>query len=178
MTTRNVSWLTAGWMRLAGLLLLASVAGGCAAVARGAAVAATPQGACAPTDQDQYVYDPGRLQVVQACIRVTGTVADTWVSTDGDSIILLRLDPPFAHLLTPGNFVGEDQGRLGIEAVCTVPPVEALVLALCAGDPDPAVGPYPAIGSHVWVEGRYIYDLHHEGHAELHPLYRFGTVAA
>jgi hypothetical protein len=113
---------------------------------------------------------------VQACIRVTGTIDAKFISTDGDSIILLRLDPPYEHLLTPGNSVGEDNGDLGVEAVCTVPTVEAAVIGLCAGDSNPAVGPYPAIGAHVWVEGRYIYDLHHEAHAELHPLYRIGTL--
>jgi hypothetical protein len=37
---------------------------------------------------------------------VTGTVDDTWVSADGDSLILQRLDPPFEHLLAPGNSEG------------------------------------------------------------------------
>jgi len=176
MTNRGATRWNLVWMRAAGLLLLAGVLGGCGPVAASASRSTTPQGECTPTDQDQYVYDPGRLQVVQACIRVTGTVDAKVISTDGDSIILLRLDPPYEHLLTPGNSVGEDNGDLGVEAVCTVPTVEAAVIGLCAGDSNPAVGPYPAIGAHVWVEGRYIYDLHHEAHAELHPLYHIGTL--
>jgi len=176
MTKRAVMRWNLVRIRVAALLLLAILLAGCAQAAAGASGSSTPQGECTPTDQDQYVYDPGRLQVVQACIRVTGTVDAKFISTDGDSIILLRLDPPYEHLLTPGNSVGEDNGDLGVEAVCTVPTVEAAVIGLCAGDSDPAVGPYPAIEAHVWVEGRYIYDLHHEAHAELHPLYRIGTL--
>jgi hypothetical protein len=181
MSDGAVRWRSPRGMRVAGIFLLACVLAGCAPAATGARAgptSSTASGVCAPTDQDRYVYDPGRLQVVQACLRVTGTVDRVIVSTDGDSIILLRLDPPYQHLLTPGNFEGEDGGDLGIEAVCTIPPVEAIVIGLCAGDPDPAVGPYPPVGAHVWVEGRYIYDLHHESHAELHPLYRIGALAA
>jgi hypothetical protein len=176
MTNRAATRWRLVWMHVAELLLLAIPLTGCAQAAAGASGSTTPQGDCTPTDQDQYVYDPGRLQVVQACIRVTGTIDAKFISTDGDSILLLRLDPPYEHLLTPGNSVGEDNGDLGVEAVCTVPTMEAAVIGLCAGDSDPAVGPYPAIGAHVWVEGRYIYDLHHEAHAELHPLYRIGTL--
>lgn len=178
MSERAVTGRHLRGMLVAAPLLLACVLAGCAPAGAGTRAGATAAPKCAPTDQDQYVYDPGRLQVVQACMLVTGTVGNIIVSTDGDTIILLRLDPPFQHLLTPGNFEGEDGGDLGVEAVCTVPPLEAAVIGLCAGDPDPAVGPYPPVGAHVWVEGRYIYDLHHQNHAELHPLYRIGVLAA
>jgi hypothetical protein len=178
MRTRcEVMWWNRSRLRLVAFLLLASVLVGCAPSVANGHGATLSQGQCTPNDQDQYVYDPGRLHVVQACMRVTGTIEGTWVSSDGDTIVSLHLDPPFEHLLTPGNFVGEERGNLGVEAVCTVPPVEAAVIGLCAGDPDPVVGPYPASGLHVWVEGRYIYDLHHESHAELHPLYRIGVLA-
>jgi hypothetical protein len=36
--------------------------------------------------------------------------------------------------------------------------------------------PQLQIGAHVWMEGRYILDLNHASHAELHPLYRMGTL--
>lgn len=178
MVARGLRRWMRGSARLGALLCLVTVLAGCAQAPSATTATSTPATACTPTDQDQYVYDPGRLQVIQSCIRATGTVDNKFISTDGDSIILVRLDPPYQHLLTPGNLQGEDGGDLGVEAVCTVPSLEAAVIGLCAGNPDPVVGPYPAIGTHVWVEGRYIYDLHHEAHAELHPLYRIGAVAA
>ncbi len=129
---------------------------------------------CSPSGQDRYVYDPDRLQVVAPCLRVTGRVEAVHSGSDGDTILLLDVDPAYRELLTPGNDAGETGGSLDIEAVCTIPPLEPIVYAVCAGDPDPVSGPYPGVGEHVWMEGRYILDLNHEAHAELHPLYRFG----
>ena len=54
------------------------------------AVKAPPK-ACAPTDQDRYVYNPARLQVVTACLQVTGTVAAIRMEADGDLHLLIRL---------------------------------------------------------------------------------------
>jgi hypothetical protein len=150
---------------------------GCGSASAAPEAASTSGAACSPTDQDQYVYDPTRLQVLQACIRVTGYVDDIEVAPDGDTNFLLRLDPHYQHLLTPGNEQGEERGDLGIEAVCTVSPVDAIVMGLCANDRDPYAQPAPRLGEHVWMEGRYILDLNHGSHAELHPLYRMGTVS-
>ena len=48
---------------------------------------------CASTDQDQHVYNPDRLQVHSACIRVTGTVAAIRNEADGDRICCWRWIP-------------------------------------------------------------------------------------
>ena len=53
------------------------------------AVKAPPK-ACAPTDQDRYVYNPARLQVVTACLQVTGTVAAIRMEADGDPAAAIR----------------------------------------------------------------------------------------
>lgn len=164
------------WARLAALLWLVGIAAACGGAPAATQIASTPGATCSPNDQDQYVYDPTRLKVVQACIRVTGTVDGMWLATDGDTNILLRLDPPYQHLLTPGNEEGEERGDLGVEAVCTASPVDPIVMALCANDHDPYAQPAPRMGEHVWMEGRYILDLDHGSHAELHPLYRMGVV--
>jgi hypothetical protein len=164
-------------VRLAALLWLVGMVAGCGGAPAATQTASTPGATCSPNDQDQYVYDPTRLQVLQACIRVTGTVDGMWVATDGDTNLLLRLDPPYQHLLTPGNEEGEERGDLGVEAVCTVSPVDPIVMALCANDHDPYAQPAPRLGAHVWMEGRYILDLNHGSHAELHPLYRMGTLS-
>lgn len=164
-------------MRLLAILWFASTLVSCGQVPSVTSPASLPRADCAATNQDRYVYDPNRLQVVQSCVRVTGRIDAVRASSDGDSVILLHLDAPYQHLLTSGNFeAGEEQGDLGVEAVCALPPAEPIVFALCANDPDPVTGPYPPIGAHVWMEGRYILDLNHEAHAELHPLYRFGVL--
>jgi hypothetical protein len=165
-------------MRVIALLLLAILPAACTQALSHVPAASTLASTCAPTDQDQFVYDPTRLQVMQSCIRVTGRIDGSWVATDGDTNILLRLDPPYQSLLTLGNSEGDEHGDLGVEAVCTLSPVDPIVIPLCASDTDPFVVPQLQIGAHVWMEGRYILDLNHASHAELHPLYRMGVLAS
>lgn len=141
-----------------------------------AAAAATAVPACTPTDQDRYVYHPDRLDVQAACRYVTGTVAAVRVEADGDRHILVALDPPYRALLTAAN-QGEELGDLVVEPVCVGEVTQADAVAACAADPDPLVL-LPAIGERVWLEGRYVFDLDHGGWAELHPLYRWGPLAA
>ena len=129
--------------------------------------------ACKPTDQDRFVYNPDRLSVQAACLHVTGTVEAVRKEADGDLHILLALDPPYAHLLTPAN-QGEELGDLVVEPVCVRSVTQADAEGTCAADPDPLTGPFPVIGERIWIEGRYVFDLDHGGWAELHPLYRWG----
>lgn len=128
--------------------------------------------ACKPTDQDRYVYNPDRLAVQAACIRVTGTVEAVRKEADGDLHILVALDPVYTHLLTPANR-GEELGDLVVEPVCVRSVTQVDAEGTCAADPDPLMGPFPAIGAKIWMEGRYVFDLDHGGWAELHPLYRW-----
>jgi hypothetical protein len=129
--------------------------------------------ACRPTDQDRYVYNPARLEVLRACIRVTGTVAAIRKEADGDLHILLALDPAYRSLLRPAN-QGEELGDLVVEPVCVRSVTQADAVAICVSDPDPLPNVFPVVGEHVWMEGRYVLDLDHGGWAELHPLYRWG----
>jgi hypothetical protein len=132
---------------------------------------------CAPTDQDLYVYNPGRLRVMAACLHVTGVVAAVRNEADGDLHILLHLDPEFANLLRPAN-QGEELGDLVIEPVCVKAVTQADAVAACASDHDPFAGPLPSVGQHMWMEGRYVLDLEHGSWSELHPLYRWGPEGA
>jgi hypothetical protein len=134
---------------------------------------AKPPG-CKPTDQDRYVYNPSRLEVAAACIRVIGTVQAIRHEADGDLHIDLALDPAYRDLLTPAN-QGEELGDLVVEPVCVRSVSQTDAIAICASDPDPLPGPLPTVGEHVWMEGRYVFDLEHGGWAELHPLYRWGA---
>jgi hypothetical protein len=134
----------------------------------------TRPSACTPTDQDRYVYNPSRLAVQAACIRVTGTVEAIRHEADGDLHILLALYPAYAHLLRPAN-QGEELGDLVVEPVCVRSVSQTDAIALCRSDPDPFPGPFPFVGEAIWMEGRYVFDLEHGGWAELHPLYRWGV---
>jgi hypothetical protein len=131
--------------------------------------------ACPSTDQNQYVYNPSRLSVQAACIRVTGVVQAVRKEADGDFHILLALDPKYGYLLTPAN-QGEELGDLVVEPVCVRTVTQLDAEAICASDPDPLPAPYPVVGERVWMEGRYVFDLDHGGWAELHPLYRWGDI--
>ena len=128
--------------------------------------------ACASTDQDKYVYNPGRLEVLAPCIRVTGTVRAVRKEADGDLHILLDLDPPYFGLLRPAN-QGVELGDLVVEPVCVRTVTQVDAEAICARDLDPLAPPFPTVGTRVWMEGRYVLDLDHGGWAELHPLYRW-----
>jgi hypothetical protein len=128
---------------------------------------------CTPTDQDRYVYNPGRLTVLAACIQVSGTVAIIRHEADGDLHILLEVDPAFRDLLRPSN-AGEELGDLVVEPVCVRAVTQADAKATCAKDGDPLTN-LPLAGTHVWMEGRYVLDTEHGDWAELHPLYRWGV---
>jgi len=138
--------------------------------------APTPASGCQPTDQDKYVYNPDRLSVEASCIRVTGTVAAIRSEADGDLHILLALDPPYVHLLTPTN-QGVELGDLVVEPVCVHSVTQSDAIASCSADPDP-LRSLPGLGWHIWMEGRYVLDQDHGGWAELHPLFRWARQGA
>jgi hypothetical protein len=133
-----------------------------------------PQRSCVPTDQNRYVYNPARLQVVTACLQVTGTVAAIRMEADGDLHILIRLDRAYTHLLRPAN-QGEELGDLVVEPVCVRSVSQSDAVATCAADGDPIASVPASVGAHIWLQGRYVFDLQHGGWAELHPLYRWGA---
>src|SRR5260370_40579375 len=66
---------------------------------------ASPQTPAIQCDQSlwQYVYNPGRLQVLDPCISVTGSVEEVRKEADGDVHILFRLDQQFESLLNEKN---------------------------------------------------------------------------
>ncbi len=136
----------------------------------------SPGATCTSTDQDQYVYHPDRLHVVQACAYVTGVVDAVRTEADGDLHILLHLDAPYQNLLQPAN--QNEQGDLVVEPVCVGTVTQQDAIDTCAADHDPYSAPLPSVGDHVWMEGRYVYDEDHGGWAELHPLYRSGAVTS
>jgi len=137
-------------------------------------VAAAPT--CAVSDQNSYIYNPDRLTVRAACVRVTGTVLAIRTEADGDLHVRVQLDAPFRGMLTPGNQQQCGQGVCGllvVEPICVHSVTQTDAIAICAADPDP-VRSLPTVGAHIWLEGRYVLDRDHYDWAELHPLYRWG----
>jgi len=135
-----------------------------------------PPAQCRPnSDQDQSVYHPARLHLLQSCIHVAGVVARIETENDGDGHLLLRLDPPYQTLLRSTN--RSQQGDLVVESVCVGLPLQPDALDACVGDAHP-LRVLPAQGRHVWMEGRYVLDGEHGDWAELHPLYRWGDETA
>ena len=65
----------------------------------------------------EYVYNPGRLQVLDPCVSVTGTVEEIRKEADGDVHILFRLDQQFESLLNEKN-IARQHGDLVLEPIC------------------------------------------------------------
>src|SRR5260370_16071254 len=65
----------------------------------------------------QFVYHPARLQVLDPCISVTGSVEEVRKEADGDIHILFRLDQQFESLLNQKN-VSRQYGDLVLEPIC------------------------------------------------------------
>ncbi len=162
-------------MLLVSALAIMLALGGCEGVPQGPPQVrnvTVPPAQCAPTDQDQYVYHPLRLRILQSCIRVSGVVRASRIENDGDMHLQLALDPAYLDLLQPANSL--EQGDLVVEPVCVALPLQPDALETCVADAHPLTS-LPAVGQHVWMEGRYVLDLEHGSWAELHPLYRWGT---
>jgi len=114
----------------------------------------------------QYVYNPGRLQILNPCISVTGAVEEVRKEADGDVHILFRLDQQFASLLNEKN-ISKQQGDLVLELICQVK-----VRQLDADEPCSQYnGPHfePVVGQRYLVWGAYVHDADH-GWNEIHPV--------
>jgi hypothetical protein len=131
---------------------------------------------CKPGDQWPYVHDPSRLARIAPCLRVKGRLVARIPMPDGDIHLLIHVDAPYAYLLNRANLRFQ-HGDLVVESVCVNRPATARIRPLCARDPDP-IRRLPAIGQHVWIDGAAVLDDGHVGWVELHPLYRWGLVAA
>ena len=114
----------------------------------------------------EYVYNPGRLQVLNPCISVTGTVEQIRKEADGDLHILFRLDQQFKSLLNEKN-ISKQHGDLILEPICQGKVRQADAAEPCGRYP----GPYfeLQIGRRYLVSGAHVYDADH-GWNELHPV--------
>ena len=121
--------------------------------------------------------DDINLELIDLAHRiVVVTVLAIRSEADGDLHIRVQLYPPFRGMLTAGNQQQCGQGICGllvVEPICVHAVTQADAVSICAADPDP-VKSLPAVGAHIWLEGRSVRDLDHSDWAELHPLYRWG----
>lgn len=116
----------------------------------------------------RYVYDPGRLELLDSCKTVTGTITERNADPDGDEHMLLRLDGGAGKLLRKKNF-SKKQGCLVIEAVCVNSISRKRAIGACNGYVNGVT--LPRVGDHVRVTGSYVLDSHN-GWTEIHPISR------
>jgi hypothetical protein len=113
-----------------------------------------------------HVYDPSRLEVIDPCKVVTGTVDELDQNEDGDTHMLLKLDPGFEDLLMKRNKTKKD-GDLVVEVVCAHEVTDKKVGAACNGYSNRIF--IPSVGDHIRVTGSYVNDTHNDW-AEIHPV--------
>jgi hypothetical protein len=128
--------------------------------------ASSPQGKCDETLWN-HVYNPTRLQIVERCKTVTGTIDSIKVEADGDFHIRLKVDPQFTSMINTANANGQF-GDLVLEPVCQNPVTQPDAIAACANFHQNIS--IPPIGAHVTVMGSYVLDQDHGGWAEIHPV--------
>lgn len=138
-----------------------------------ASVVAQPATAATCGDPHAHVYNPDRLQLLAACVTVTGIVDAVRKERDGDVHILLHLDPGQEKYLNAKN--AQELGDLVLEPVCVDAVTQADAISACVGYSNPLR--MPSIGAHISATGPWVLDRDH-GWLEIHPVSSFGPVAA
>jgi hypothetical protein len=113
-----------------------------------------------------FVWEPKRLQVLDKCKTVTGTIVERNADADGDEHMLLKLDAGQERLLEKKNYSKKD-GNLVIEAVCINHITRKAAKGVCKGYIYSVQ--LPKVGDHVKVTGSYVRDSHN-GWTEIHPI--------
>ncbi|SRR6266446_3896896 len=128
----------------------------------------SPQATTTQCDQIlwEYVYNPGRLQVLDPCILVSGIVEEIRKEADGDVHILFHLDQQFESLLNEKN-IERHYGDLVLEPICQGSVRQADAVEPCSRYDGPHFE--PEIGQRYAVSGAYVHDADH-GWNELHPV--------
>jgi hypothetical protein len=115
----------------------------------------------------KHVYNPTRLQVVDACKSVLGVIESKRVEKDGDYHIRVKLDPQFSNLINSAN-IKNQFGDLVVEPICVNRITQADAISACQNfHQNISILP---IGSHVNITGSYVLDKEHGSWAEIHPV--------
>jgi len=121
-------------------------------------------------DPRAHVYNPDRLETIDPCVALTGTIELERAEPDGDYHVRLRLDPGQTCGAQPcTNAVNDSQqaGDLVMEPVCENPVTQTDAQAACQGFQNPLI--VPSVSSHVIAIGPFVLDRDH-GWNEIHPL--------
>ena len=129
------------------------------------AVESTP-GKCDESLWD-HVYNPNRLQIVDSCITITGTIDSIRAEKDGDLHIRLSVDSQYSYLINQAN-KDNQFGDLVLEPICVREVTQASAIAACQNFRQ-AID-IPPVGTHVKVTGSYVLDHEHNDWAEIHPI--------
>lgn len=141
---------------------------------RTAIILATVVSACTASIW-QHIYNRDRLQVLQDCASVTGTIVDASHGknkdgcrheADGDGHCFLKLDAGQEKFINAKNKQNED-GDLVFEPICRYAVTQADAKAACKNWKQTLA--LPPIGSHVRITGAWVLDTEH-GHMEIHPV--------
>ncbi|MBA3827881.1 MAG: hypothetical protein H0X33_03000 [Taibaiella sp.] len=127
--------------------------------------AGSKPGAC-NTNLWKYTYNPDRLEIIDSCKEVTGTVEEISANDDGDEHMLLKLDPGQEYLLKKKN-KEKKNGDLVIELVCANKITAKKAMGACTGYVNNIQ--IPKMGSQIKVTGSYVIDSHN-GWTEIHPV--------
>ena len=131
------------------------------------------------------VYIPERLQALDRCSTVTGTVDCLKLEPDGDVHLRVRLDPQYARFLTQANSLQTCANYQEPHLVVEIIPqhMQGLVFRDNNADAGGFITPAtPAPGDHITVTGPHVIDkniLHRvlyqgrpaENWAEIHPAW-------
>lgn len=121
----------------------------------------------------EHVYRPGRLEILNPCIRVSGVITRGRAgrASDGDDKLFLRPDPQYRHLLNDRN-MRRQNGELVLEWICQAEfaPHKKAAKKACKGFPKSKIQKIPEPGARVAVIGSYVLDMGHGGWAEIHPV--------
>jgi hypothetical protein len=121
-----------------------------------------------------HVYHPARLQVVNQCMEVKGTIRDMRVEKDGDYHIQLTLDPGQPTSLVNSRNKQVQHGCLVLEPICKTKVTQADAIQPCKGTPKIKM---PTIGSHVSVVGSNVKDTEsNHGWMKIHPVTKITVI--
>lgn len=137
------------------------------------AIAAPRAAKCNPLLWDFIANPPGRFNILNQCVTVTGTVLSVQYEPDGDIDFPLALDAPYKNMVTNANFNPLMQGGIWSEMICQHPEQSSATEAFKRGECNGYNGTIftvPQTGQHLQVTGTYLLDVREGGHAEIHPV--------
>ena len=126
---------------------------------------------CASCDTSlwKFMYHRYRLQVIKKCFSANGTIQEMRKERDGDYHILLKLDTGLNSLLNEKN-LEKQKGCLVVEVICQNKVKQEDAIDACENCTSHIE--VPPAGSHVKVNGSYVFDKEH-GWMEIHPVTGF-----